>query len=160
MKNLEFRTQNSEAISQKSGVRSQVEMAIGCRLWAMGFTHCLLLPLASCLLLLDGCQQGNTPPQPQQAPPAQVKKEPLQQEAAPPSAEVKEEKKDAVVETRRRNPFKSFIVKATERAAVIVPKTPLQKYEVEEQSTETSGEIRVSEFEIKLPLPAGEEEIR
>ena len=31
---------------------------------------------------------------------------------------------------------------------------------VEEQSTETSGEIRVSEFEIKLPLPAGEEEIR
>lgn len=211
MKNSEFRTQNSEAISQKSGVRGQVEMAIGYRLWAMGFTHCLL-PLASCLLLLAGCQQGNTPPQPQQAPPAQVKKEPPQQEAAPASVEVKEEKKEAVVETRRRNPFKSFIVKATERAAVIVPKTPLQKYEVEqlklvaiiwginnpiamvetpdgkgyklkkgdlignrdgrvkriekdrvvveEQSTEASGEVRVSEFEIKLPLPAGEEEFK
>lgn len=171
-----------------------------------------ILASVFCILSLAGCQQGNTPPQPQQTPPAQVKKEPPQQEAAPASAEVKEEKKEAVVETRKRNPFKSFIVKATERAAVIVPKTPLQKYEVEqlklvaiiwginnpiamveapdgkgyklkkgdlignrdgkvkriekdrvvveEQSTEASGEIRVSEFEIKLPLPAGEEEFK
>jgi len=146
---------------------------------------------------------------------AQTKKEVPKPEAAPPVAEAKKEEKappKADEVKPQRNPFKTFIVKATERPSVVAPKTPLQRYEleqlklvaimwginspaamvetpdgkgysikkgylignregrvkriekdrviVEERFTEAGGEVVTNEFEIKLPMPKGEEELR
>jgi len=167
--------------------------------------------LLFCILFFTGCQQG-APPEP---PAAQVKKETAKPEVAPPVAETKKEEAKEAKETEAkppRNPFKTFIVKATDRSATAVPKTPLQKHEleqlklvaiiwgvnspaamvetpdgkgysikkgdlignregrvkrierdrviVEERFTEAGGEVITNEFEIKLPLPKGEEELR
>ncbi|MDP2681577.1 MAG: pilus assembly protein PilP [Deltaproteobacteria bacterium] len=158
-----------------------------------------------------GCQQG-APPQP---PAAEVKKEAPKPETVPIAGEAKKEEKappKADEVNPQRNPFKTFIVKATERPSVVAPKTPLQRYEleqlklvaimwginspaamvetpdgkgysikkgylignregrvkriekdrviVEERFTEARGEVVTNEFEIKLPLPKGEEELR
>ncbi|MBI3398053.1 MAG: pilus assembly protein PilP [Deltaproteobacteria bacterium] len=143
-----------------------------------------------------------------------MKKEPPKPEVASPVVETKKEEKkeETAVEVKQRNPFKPFITKATERVTVIVPKTPLQKYDVEqlklvaiiwgvdnpmamveapdgkgyrikkgnlignkdgrvkriekdkivieEKFAEPGGEIKTNEFEIKLPLSKGEEELQ
>lgn len=171
----------------------------------------LLSTIIFCLLLFAGCQQG-APPQPQPSAAPQAKKEAPKPVAASVPLETKEEKKpEAAVDIKQKNPFKPFITKA-EKLAVVVPKTPLQKYEleqlkvvaiiwsldgsiamveapdgkgysvkrgdlignrdgrvkriekdkivVEERFTEAGGEVTTSEFELKLPLPKGEEELR
>ena len=190
---------------QGSGVRGQ-----GSGVGIQNLLFCLLYSVF-CILFFIGCQQG-APPQPTAA---QTKKEAPKPEAAPLVAEaIKEEnappKADEV--KPQRNPFKTFIVKATERSSVVAPKTPLQRYEleqlklvaimwginspaamvetpdgkgysikkgdligsregrvkrvekdrviVEERFTEAGGEVVTNEFEIKLPLPKGEEELR
>lgn len=174
------------------------------------FKYCLLSAIC-CLLLLVGCQKEGAPPQP---PAAQVKKEAPKLEAAPTVTEIKEEKAPPKADEVKplRNPFKTFIVKATERSAVVAPKTPLQRHEldqlklvaiiwgvnspaamvetpdgkgysikkgdlignregrvkriekdrviVEERFTPAGGEVVTNEFEIKLPLSKGEEEVR
>lgn len=169
--------------------------------------YCLLFTVyCSLFSVVTGCEQSPPPP----APAPQAKKEAPKQ--AVPAAEVKEEpkKETAVPDVKQKNPFKSFITKEIEKA--VVPKTPLQKYEldqlkliavmwgmngsfamveapdgkgfsikkgdligsrggrvkridkdkiiVEERFTEASGETTSAEFEIKLPLPKGEEELR
>src|SRR3990172_7547070 len=88
--------------SQGSEVRSQES----------GVRMVLFCILASvfCILSLTGCQQS-TPPQP---PAEQTKKE------------------ETAITAKQRNPFKSFIVKVTEKPTVAVPKTPLQRYELEQ----------------------------
>ena len=87
--------------------------------------------LAACWLMLTaGCQRESTPPQP----PASEAKKAISK-PAPPVAEVKEEEKkieEVVIDTKQRNPFRPFIIKTTEKAAIVIPKTPLQKYELEE----------------------------
>ncbi len=168
-----------------------------------------------CLLftVFIGCQQGGAPSQPQAPAASQTKKEAPKPAATLPAEEVKAEKKEAAaVDVKQKNPFKPFIAKATDKPAVVVPKMPLQKYEleqlklvaimwgmngsiamveapdgkgysvkkgdlignkdgrvkridkdrvvVEEKFTEAGGETTSSEFEIKLPLPKGEEEVR
>lgn len=168
-----------------------------------------------CLLstVFIGCQQGGAPSQPQTPAASQTKKEAPKPVATLPAEEVKAEKKEAAaVDVKQKNPFKPFIAKATDKPAVVVPKMPLQKYEleqlklvaimwgmngsiamveapdgkgysvkkgdlignkdgrvkridkdrvvVEEKFTEAGGETTSSEFEIKLPLPKGEEEVR
>ena len=114
------RNKKQEAGSRKQEARSKKILPLISR----------LLPLASCLLLLAGCQQG-TPPQP---PVQQVKKEAPKIAAAPPAVEIKEEtkKEETASVAKQRNPFKSFIVKVTEKPTVAVPKTPLQRYELEQ----------------------------
>lgn len=91
--------------------------------------YCLLIT-AYCLLFFNGCQQS-TPPQP---PAQQAKKEAPKPVAAPPAIEIKEEtkKEETAITAKQRNPFKSFIVKVTEKPTVAVPKTPLQRYELEQ----------------------------
>jgi len=93
---------------------------------------CCILLTTYCLLLTSGCQKESTPPQP---PAPEVKKEAPKPTPLPPAAEVKEEdkeKEEVAIDVRQRNPFKPFIMKMTERPAVVTPKTPLQKYEVEQ----------------------------
>lgn len=194
---MKSRIQNSEARSQNSETR----MCLFC-----------ILTSVFCILFLIGCQQV-APPQPQPAAAPQAKKEAQPQAAAPAAAQIKEEKKEEVaIDIKQKNPFKPFITKTTEKAAVAVPKTPLQRYEldqlkvvaiiwglngsiamieapdgkgysvkrgdligsrdgrvkrvekdrivVEEKFSEAGGEVTTSEFEIKLPLPKGEEELR
>ncbi|MBI5874455.1 MAG: pilus assembly protein PilP [Deltaproteobacteria bacterium] len=174
------------------------------------FYSLLIAFLCSLFTVLTGCQQAPPPPQAPVA--SQAKKEAPKPAASLPAAEVKEGKKeDAATDVKQKNPFKPFITKLTEKAAV-VPKTPLQKYEleqlklvavmwgmngsfamveapdgkgfsikkgdligsrdgrvkriekdrvvVEERFTEAGGEVTTSEFEIKLPLPKGEEELK
>ena len=168
---------------------------------------------ALCLMTLCvGCQQEGAPPQ---RPAAEVKKEVPKPETVPIAGEAKKEEKappKADEVKSQRNPFKTFIVKSTDRPTVVTPKTPLQRYEldqlklvavmwginspvamveapdgkgykikkgdligsregrvkriekdrviVEERFTDASGEVVTNEFEIKLPLPKGEEELR
>ena len=201
--------------SQKSEVKNKWSVVSGQWSAARNLSFLLLLFTVHCSLftVLTGCQQQGAPPQP---PAAQVKKEALQHEAAPLVAETekKEEKSPPKADEVKppRNPFKTFIVKATERPSVVAPKTPLQRYEleqlklvaiiwginspvamieapdgkgykikkgdlvgsregrvkriekdrviVEERFTEANGEVVINEFEIKLPLPKEEEELR
>jgi type IV pilus assembly protein PilP len=192
--------------NQESGVRNQES---GVRM----ILFCILASIFS-ILSLAGCQQDSQPPQPQPHAAQQVKKEAAKPiDIISPVVEKKEDKKEeAAVEVRQKNPFKPFITKTTEKVSVVVPKTPLQKYEldqfkliaimwgmngsiamieapdgkgysikkgdlvgsrdgrvkrieknkivVEEKFTEASGETTSNEFEIKLPLPKGEEELR
>ncbi|MBI5047326.1 MAG: pilus assembly protein PilP [Deltaproteobacteria bacterium] len=194
--------------------RSKKQEARNKKLYAKSKILSCLLPLASCILVLAGCQQDSQPPQPQPHAAQQVRKEAAKPADTMPSVvEKKEDKKEeAAIELKQKNPFKPFITKATEKVSVVVPKTPLQKYEldqfkliaimwgmngsiamieapdgkgysikkgdlvgsrdgrvkrieknkivVEEKFTEASGETKSSEFEIKLPLPKGEEELR
>ena len=204
---MDERTQNTVVSGQWSVVRKGLMRLV---LFLLVTVHWSLFTI------LTGCQQEGAPPQP---PAIQAKKEAPKPEAAPPVAETKKEetkeeksppKADEV--KPQRNPFKTFIVKATERPAVVAPKTPLQRYEleqlklvaimwglnspaamvetpdgkgysikkgdlignregrvkriekdrviVEERFTEAGGEVITNEFEIKLPLPKGEEELR
>ena len=112
---MDRRSQGSEVRSQESGVR----MVLFC-----------ILASVFCILSLTGCQQS-TPPQP---PAEQAKKEAPKPVAAPPAIEMKEEtkKEETAITAKQRNPFKSFIVKVTEKPTVAVPKTPLQRYELEQ----------------------------
>lgn len=174
------------------------------------FCSLLIAFLCSLFAVFTGCQQAPPPPQAPAA--SQAKKEAPKPAAAPVPSETKEEKKpEAAVDIKQKNPFKPFIAKA-EKLAVVVPKTPLQKYEleqlkvvaiiwgldgsiamveapdgkgysvkrgdlignrdgrvkriekdkivVEERFTEAGGEVTTSEFELKLPLPKGEEEFK
>lgn len=47
-------------------------------------------------------------------------------------AKKEEKKQEPLLEKKQRNPFKPFITKVTEKAAIVVPKTPLQKYELDQ----------------------------
>ncbi len=83
------------------------------------------------LCMLAGCQQEGAPPQP---PAAEVKKEAPKSEVVPVAGEAKKEEKappKADEVKSQRNPFKTFIVKSTDRPPVVTPKTPLQRYELE-----------------------------
>ena len=120
-----------------TGVKVQKGVKVCSRQYAVGSCYlsqfsCFLLLTACCLLLtvFTGCQQG-TPPQP---PAQQAKKEAPKPVAATPAVEIKEEikKEETAITAKQRNPFKSFIVKVTEKPAVAVPKTPLQRYELEQ----------------------------
>ncbi|MBI5328743.1 MAG: pilus assembly protein PilP [Deltaproteobacteria bacterium] len=204
-----------KARSKKQEARSNKQEAINKKLYAKSKILSYLLPRASCILiLLAGCQQEGQPTQPQPNVAQQVKKEAAKPaDTMPLVVENKEDKKEeAAGEVKQRNPFKPFITKTTEKVSVVVPKTPLQKHEldqfkliaimwdmngsiamieapdgkgysikkgylvgnrdgrvkridkdkivVEEKFIEASGETTINEFEIKLPLPKGEEELR
>lgn len=86
----------------------------------------------SLITVFTGCQKEGAPPQP---PAAEVKKEAPKPEAVPIAGEAKKEEKappKADEVKPQRNPFKTFIVKSTDRPPVVTPKTPLQRYELEQ----------------------------
>ena len=96
------------------------------------FLASCLLPLAFCLLLLVGCQQGSPPSQPPAA--QQAGNEVLKPATPSPAVETKEGKKEEVAaDITKKNPFKSFLTNLKEKKEKeVVPTTPLQKYELDQ----------------------------
>ncbi len=86
--------------------------------------------LVFCAFFAVACGQGEAP----SAPNVQTR---AVKEAAKPVAPasavnaVDEKKEEALSAAKLKNPFKSYIVKLDRRVAVVVPTTPLQKYEIE-----------------------------
>jgi len=97
--------------------------------WIRNLLSCLLYSVF-CLLFFTGCKQEGAPPPPV----AVVKKETPKPEPASIAGEAKNEEKASPQTDKlksQRNPFKTFIVKSTDRPTVVTPKTPLQRYELD-----------------------------
>lgn len=112
--------------------RKHEAAAKGRRLWTTGLSRSCARRafLVFCAFFAVACGQGETP----SAPKVQTR---AVKEAAKPAAPASvvnaadEKKEEAPSAAKLKNPFKPYIVKASLRAAVVVPTTPLQKYEIE-----------------------------